>query len=73
MDRKRDKKSKLKSINHKLKQRGFQARVDVNDKNSVVNYLNEEFQLYAKRIVQTRENQVKAVADAKHLRRRQAR
>ncbi len=41
--RKRDKKQKFKSIKDKLKSRGFEARVNLEDKESVATYLNEEF------------------------------
>ncbi len=44
--RKRDKKSKFKSIKEKFKAKGFDARVDLSEKESVANYLNEEFLLY---------------------------
>jgi len=44
--RKRDKKSKFKSIKDKYKAKGFDARVNLMEKESVATYLNEEFQLY---------------------------
>jgi len=44
--RKRDKKSKFKSIKDKYKAKGFDARVNLTEKESVATYLNEEFQLY---------------------------
>lgn len=71
--RKRDKKSKFKSIKDKLKSRGFNARVDLQDKESVATYLNEEFQLYSQRLIDLSDKQLKALSDAKHLRRRKAR
>lgn len=71
--RKRDKKSKFKSIKDKLKAKGFDARVDLNDKESVATYLHEEFQLYSQRIIDLNDKQIKALQDAKHLRRRKAR
>jgi hypothetical protein len=41
--KKRDKKSKFKEIKNKFKAKGFDARVDLQDKESVATYLNEEF------------------------------
>lgn len=41
--RKRDKKSQFKNIRDKFKAKGFDARVDLADKESVATYLNEEF------------------------------
>lgn len=41
--RKRDKKQKFKSLKDKFKARGFEARVNLEDKESVATYLNEEF------------------------------
>jgi flagellar biosynthesis/type III secretory pathway protein FliH len=71
--RKRDKKNKFKNIRDKLKAKGFEARVDLKDKESVATYLNEEFRVFADRITAEREKQMKAFTDAKHLRRKQAR
>ncbi len=45
--RKREKKQKFKSIKEKLKSRGFEARVNLEDKESIATYLNEEFELYS--------------------------
>lgn len=41
--KKREKKSKFKDIKEKFKAKGFDARVDLQDKESVANYLTEEF------------------------------
>jgi uncharacterized protein YozE (UPF0346 family) len=71
--RKRDKKSKFKDIKNKFKARGFDARVTLSDKESVATYLNEEFQMYSQRLIDLHEKQAKAIADAKHLRRRKHR
>ena len=49
--RKRDKKHKFKSIKDKLKSRGFDARVNLEDKQSIATYLNEEFSLYSQRLI----------------------
>jgi hypothetical protein len=43
------------------------------DKESVATYLNEEFRVFADRIVSAREKQKKAFDDAKHRRRKQTR
>lgn len=41
--RKRDKKAQFKNIRDKFKAKGFDARVNLADKESVATYLNEEF------------------------------
>ena len=56
-----------------MKQRTFESRVDLGDKESVATYLNEEFKIYAQRVIHLREKQVKARSEAKHRRRKQAR
>ena len=71
--KKRDKKSKFKDIKEKFKAKGFDARVDLQDKESVATYLTEEFHHYATRLTELNEKQVKAMADAKQLRRRKQR
>ena len=53
--RKRDKKSKFKSIKDKLKAKGFEARVNLTEKESVAQYLNEEFHLYGERLIELNE------------------
>ena len=71
--RKRDRKSKFKDIKDKFKQKGFDARVNLAEKESVATYLNEEFQFYSQRLTELNERQVKAMAEAKQLRRRKQR
>lgn len=68
--RKREKKAQFKNIRDKLKSKGFDSRVDLADKESVAIYLNEEFDLYCKRVIELYDRQKKAIQDAKHLRRR---
>lgn len=63
--RKRDKKAQFKNIRDKFKAKGFDARVNLADKESVATYLNEEFQLYSNRAIELHEKQLKAIADAK--------
>lgn len=41
--KKRENKSKFKGMKDKYKAKGFDARVDLNSKESVATYLNEEF------------------------------
>lgn len=41
--KKRENKSKFKEMKDKYKAKGFDARVDLNNKESVATYLNEEF------------------------------
>ena len=55
MEKKRDKKTKFKSIKDKLKARGFDARVQVDDKESASTYLNEEWDQYATRVTELRD------------------
>lgn len=71
--RKREKKSNFKNMRDKYKSKGFDARVDLQDKESVATYLNEEFQLYSTRMIELDERQQKAIGDAKQLRRRKQR
>ena len=71
--KKREKKAIFKSIKNKLKARGFDSRVDREDTTTIASYLNQEFEHYCTRLVETHGKQTKAIADAKQLRRRQRR
>ena len=53
--RKREKKSKFKDIKMKFKARGFEARVDLENKKTIVDYLHEEMKMFAERIIDQRD------------------
>ena len=50
---KREKKAIFKSMKNKLKARGFDSRVDREDISTIAGYLNQEFEHYCTRLLET--------------------